>query len=213
MTPAQAEWDAILAYLWFRIITKTNSWTGGLNLRFYLLCIAESFPLSSVYIDLAVLPVPAQLKVKQENALGSISLFFSLKYSCTTTLQLDGNLWTPVQTLFNFKKYGDFSKLREKLWIYLLEEEFVATSHIHIKAQTPQILNKIVYCNEVFKTKGRSGGAWKPLLAASSDDAQKTCFDYRIRLQMFLFACLALFVRIKRACSHKGLFIYKDYTC
>lgn len=49
----------------------------------------------SVYIDLAVLPVPAQLRVKQENALGSISLFFfffSLKYSCTTTLQLDGNL-------------------------------------------------------------------------------------------------------------------------
>lgn len=30
----------------------------------------------SVYIDLAVLPVPAQLRVKQENALGSISLFF-----------------------------------------------------------------------------------------------------------------------------------------
>lgn len=30
---------------------------------------------------------------------------------------------------------------------------------------------------------------------------------------MFLIACLALFLSIKRACSHKDLFIYKDYTC
>lgn len=87
------------------------------------------------------------------------------------------------------------------------------TSDIHNKAQTPQSLNKIRCFIKALEKKGCSGGALKLLLAASSEDAQKTCFDYRIRLQMFLTACLALFLRIKRACSHKGLFIYKDYTC